>query len=249
MRYCLNFRFLLCAFESNILPATPWGVFSNIIISPNLQLTLTNNPSQKAHFNAPKFFTELKDNTEERFLSVVKASFGFSIAIFAAMTSLGFLTFGGACSGVILNNYAATDKLMGISRIAVAVSLIGSYPLAFVGARDGVLDLFKVKNRSNLTLNALTVGLLTGVTGLALVIPDVSFVLSFFGATLGNAIIYVFPAIMFRGAVKKMSNASIALKREVNIALGSAGFGIVMGLVGKYMVFCKFKYNLKKCML
>ena len=177
----------------------------------------------------------MKDNTIPRFLTVVKASFGIAISIFAVMTGLGFLTFGGASSGVILNNYATTDKLMGISRIAVAISLVGSYPLAFVGARDGVLDLFKIKERTDAKVNALTVALLAGVTGLALIIPDVTFVLSFAGATLGNSLIYIFPALMFRGAVKKMKNASGALKREVNFAMANAGLGLVMGALGAKM--------------
>lgn len=189
----------------------------------------------QAHFNAPKFYTELKDNTIPRFTKLVATSFGISIGLFAAMSVLGFLTFGGACSGVILNNYATTDTLMSVSRFAVAISLLGSFPLVFVGARDGVLDLFNIKDRSNKTLNAITVALLSGVTGLALVIPDVTFVLSFAGATLGNALIYVFPAIMFRGAVKKMKNPSGALKAEVKLAMANCALGIVLGTMGATM--------------
>jgi hypothetical protein len=58
---------------------------------------------------------------------------------------MGFLTFGSASSGLILNNYSTKDSLMGLSRIAVAVSLVFPHPLAFVGLRDGVLDLLKMK--------------------------------------------------------------------------------------------------------
>jgi amino acid permease len=184
---------------------------------------------------------ELKDNTIPRFLKVVSTSFAMAIAIFASMTCLGFLTFGGACSGVILNNYATSDTLMSISRAAVAVSLVGSYPLAFVGARDGFLDLFKIKDRSNKTLNILTGALLAGVTTAALVIPDVSFVFSFAGATLGNALIYVFPAIMFRGAVKRMDNATNAQKRETKFASAVAALGIAMGAVGAKMAIASLK--------
>ena len=46
---------------------------------------------------------------------------------------VGFLTFGKACDGLVLNNYGSTDVLMGLSRVAVAVSLVFSYPLAFTG--------------------------------------------------------------------------------------------------------------------
>jgi len=185
-----------------------------------------------AHFNAPKFYTELKNNTIPRYLQVVATSFGISIGLFVIMASIGFLTFGGNCSGLILNNYSVRDSLMGLSRIAVALSLVFSYPLAFVGARDGILDLFKIENPSDGFLNTLTVGILSFVTVAALSIPDVSFVLSFAGSTLGNALIYIFPGLMFRGAIKKLSNPTKLQKLEVKVALTSAVAGLGMGIMG-----------------
>ena len=124
---------------------------------------------------------------------------------------------------------------MSFSRIAVAISLVFSYPLAFQGARDGVLELFKIKDRSNNTLNGITVILLSLVTGMALKLKDVSFVLAMAGATLGNALIYVYPALMLRAAVKKMSNPSAGLKREVNFAMTQAAVGIAFGIIGAKM--------------
>lgn len=191
-----------------------------------------------AHFNAPKFYNELENNTLQRYNTVVSTSFAASIAIFAIMASLGFLTFGAGSSGLILNNYSNKDALMGLSRIAVAVSLVFGYPLAFAGCRDGVLDIAKVPlaKRTNALLNKVTVGLLSVITGMALTVKDVSFVLSFGGATLGNALIYVYPALMFRSAVKKMGDkATKGLKREVKFALSSAVLGIGMGAVGARM--------------
>lgn len=91
------------------------------------------------------------------------------------------LSIGGSSSGLILNNYSTRDTLMGLSRIAVAISIVFSYPLAFTGARDGILDLFKVQNRPTRLLNVLTVGILSATTVAALTIPDVSFVLAFGG--------------------------------------------------------------------
>lgn len=79
-----------------------------------------------AHFNAPKFYLELKNNTMPRFHAVVAYSFGISIILMALITSLGYLTFGKACSGLVLNNYATSDKWMSGSRIAVAISLVFS---------------------------------------------------------------------------------------------------------------------------
>jgi amino acid permease len=79
-----------------------------------------------AHFNAPKFYKELKNNTIRRYNTVVGTSFGVSIAIFSTMAAMGFLTFGQAASGLILNNYSVSDRLIGLSRIAVAMSIVFS---------------------------------------------------------------------------------------------------------------------------
>lgn len=185
-----------------------------------------------AHFNAPKFYSELKNNTIPRYLTVVSASFAISIALFASMATLGFLTFGANSAGLILSNYSVRDRLMGVSRLAVALSIVFSYPLAFTGVREGVLDLFKISNRKPAFLNTLTVGLLSFITMLALVIPDVSFVLSFAGSTLGNALIYIFPALMFRGAIKKLPNPTKLQKAEVKVASVSAVAGLIMGAMG-----------------
>ena len=63
-----------------------------------------------------------------------------------------------------------------------------------------------------------------------------SFVMSFGGATLGNALIYLYPALMFRGAVKKMGDkATPRLKIGVKFAMANAGLGITMGLIGAKM--------------
>ena len=143
--------------------------------------------SYMAHFNAPKFYNELYNNTVPRFMKVVASSFGISIALFTFIGSIGFLTFGSNASGFILNNYSTKDVLMSLSRVAVAVSLVGSYPLAFVGARDGLMDVLSIRNKSsNKILNTITVALLSAITAAALIIPDVSFVLAFAGYVNAN---------------------------------------------------------------
>jgi amino acid permease len=189
--------------------------------------------SYMAHFNSPRMFIELKDRTVPKFMKVVGTSFAVSIIFYCIMASLGFLTFGGASAGLILNNYSTKDTLMGFSRAAVAIAIVGSYPIAFVGARDGVMDLFKIKNKSTSFLNALTVGILSFITAAALSIPDVSFVMAFAGSTLGNAIIYIFPAIMFRSAIKKYVPHPPKLQKfELKATVVSALLGLVFGTMG-----------------
>eukprot|EP00584_Thalassiosira_punctigera_P011092 CAMPEP_0172528688 /NCGR_PEP_ID=MMETSP1067-20121228/2998_1 /TAXON_ID=265564 ORGANISM="Thalassiosira punctigera, Strain Tpunct2005C2" /NCGR_SAMPLE_ID=MMETSP1067 /ASSEMBLY_ACC=CAM_ASM_000444 /LENGTH=507 /DNA_ID=CAMNT_0013312645 /DNA_START=51 /DNA_END=1574 /DNA_ORIENTATION=- len=210
-------------------------------LSPSVFILISMlSTAYMAHFNAPKFFVELKDNTIKRYNTVVGTSFGISVLLFALVGSLGFLTFGSASSGLILNNYSGKDALMSLSRVAVAVSIVFSFPLAFVGARDGWLDLLKVpvEKRTNSVLNKTTVAILSGITLLASQLTELAFIMSLAGATLGNALIYVYPAVMFRSAVKGMGEkASKGLKREVPFAMFSAGLGVVMGCIGAKMAF------------
>ena len=210
-------------------------------LSPNVFILICMlSTAYMAHFNAPKFFIELKDNTIKRYNTVVGTSFGISIFLFALIGSLGFLTFGSASSGLILNNYAGSDVLMSLSRIAVTISIIFSFPLAFVGARDGWLDLLNVpmEKRTDSVLTKTTVAILSGITLIATQLKELAFIMSFAGATLGNALIYVYPALMFRAAVKKMGDkASKGLKREVPFAMFSALLGVGMGAIGTKMAF------------
>merc|ERR1719162_918922 len=152
------------------------------VLSPNaLILVCMLSTAYMAHFNAPKFYLELKNNTLPRFNSVVKYGFGISIALMGFITMVGFLTFGESCDGLVLNNYAGSDLWMGLSRISVAISLVFSYPLAFTGCRDGFLDLVKIptEKRSSQTLNVVTVAILAVTTMFACVLKDVSFVIGF----------------------------------------------------------------------
>lgn len=92
------------------------------------------------------------------------------------------------------------------------------------------------EKQTNDYLNKITFFLLSIITATALNVKDVSFVMSFGGATLGNALIYVLPAVMFRKVVKDMGdNASQALKNEVGFATFSCLLGIGMGAVGATM--------------
>ena len=191
-----------------------------------------------AHFNAPKFYVELKDNTLRRYNAVVASSFAISVLLFASIGSAGFLTFGKACSGLILNNYSGKDALMGISRVAVLVSIVFSFPLTFAGARDGWLDLLRVPvdDRTDAVLTRTTLAVLAGVTLAASRLRELAFIMSFAGATMGNALIYVYPALMFRGAVRGMGDrAGAGLRREVPFAMLTALLGVAMGGMGAKM--------------
>jgi sodium-coupled neutral amino acid transporter 11 len=114
---------------------------------------------------------------------------------------LGFLTFGGNSAGFILDNYSYRDPWATLSRFGIALSVIFAYPLLFQGGRDGLWDLLDQRDASVSKRQTTTVLLLSSITLLAIYISDLTFVLSFGGATLSSAIIYIFPPLMFQALV------------------------------------------------
>jgi len=149
-----------------------------------------------SHFNAPDFLHDLEDNTLPRFKKLVTRGFGITAIISAAMMSFGFLTFGGACQGVVLNNYADFDKGATICRGLMALSVIGSYPFVFSGLKNGFFGLMKTNPTPKQDKLFVRVGL-TLITCLALVLKNAGFISAFMGAVCGSAIIYIFPSVMF----------------------------------------------------
>jgi low temperature requirement protein LtrA len=97
------------------------------------------------------------------------------------------------------------------------------------------MDLAQVplEQRSSGVMNLVTVTLLSVITFMACQLTDVSFVLAFGGATLGNALTYVYPALMYRAVVRQQKRTGEEF--GVKVAMGSAGLGIVMGMVGAAM--------------
>ena len=181
-----------------------------------------------AHFNAPKYLAELKNNTMGRFTQVIAWSFGTSVALYSIITALGFLTFGAASNGLILNNYSTQDILMSFSRVAVGLSVTGSYPLLFDGTRDGLMDLFKVPKdkRTNSLFNKVTLGVLAMTTIVAAKLTDLGLVASVGGATFGTALVFIYPTIMFLKSQKGKSTKETTLAKVICV------LGVVMGALG-----------------
>jgi sodium-coupled neutral amino acid transporter 11 len=185
-----------------------------------------------AHYNAPQFYNELTNNTMARFNTLVGGAFGAAIVFFIFIMSIGFLTFGGATSGFILNNYASQDQLATLARFAIGLALLTGYPFTFSALREGLLDIMGKKDEAERKkyFTPLTWSLLAGVTALALVLKDVGFVVSITGALFGCFLMFIVPAVMNLsnkvsplGGIEKLGN------------LGMIGTGVVMGVLGVYV--------------
>ena len=164
---------------------------------------------------------------------MVATSFGIAALLYVAMAVFGFLTFGIKCNGFILNNYSTNDTLATLCRVAIAVALVFTYPLPFLGCRDGILDLLMVpfSRRTSQNLNVLTVVLLVFISALAMRFQDLGMVNAVGGVLFGTAVVFIFPSLMFyKVSNLQQSNAHNCHERYFTLAF--MVLGIVLGATG-----------------
>jgi amino acid permease len=195
------------------------------------------------HYNCPRFYAELKDASVHRFARVVSGSFGLSSLLYTVIAAAGYCTFGGSSNSYILNNYSPHDPLATICRTAIAFSTLLTYPLAFIGFRDGVLDIFNLSpaSISPTRLNCLTLTLLTFITLIACFVTDLGVINAITGGMLATAIVFVFPALMYRQVVMttlelrhKNEGRWMSHEDEVRMALVLMVIGVSLGLIGTW---------------
>eukprot|EP00747_Dinoflagellata_sp_TGD_P186878 gnl/TRDRNA2_/TRDRNA2_44231_c0_seq1.p1 gnl/TRDRNA2_/TRDRNA2_44231_c0~~gnl/TRDRNA2_/TRDRNA2_44231_c0_seq1.p1 ORF type:complete len:474 (+),score=61.16 gnl/TRDRNA2_/TRDRNA2_44231_c0_seq1:125-1546(+) len=202
-----------------------------------------------SHYNAPQFVHQLVDPTSQRFALVSGLGFGLSFLVMSGVMVFGFLTFGGASQGMILQSYALTDYLAAAARIALLVSVIAGFPFVLVAFRDGALGIFLRPTGADLswkpernTQNTMTVFLVIVITAIAIVIDDLGFLVAFGGAVTANAITYVFPALAALSAfgphvqnneVNRMERFEYVLNQAIVL------LGIALAVVGASVTIAK----------
>mmetsp|Transcript_23298 Transcript_23298/g.38520 ORF Transcript_23298/g.38520 Transcript_23298/m.38520 type:complete len:311 (+) Transcript_23298:1-933(+) len=184
----------------------------------------------QAHFSAPAIFNELKDKSVAKFNIITAISFAIIMLVTLVMMAFGFLTFGGASTGLILNNYATADGGATLSRFLMGFAILGSYPICFNTAREAIFELCPSLSKARELLSR---SLLAALTAAAITISDVSFVVSFVGATLGSCIIYIFPALLFLATSKaQQPDFQFATKLERLACRSMLAIGIILAVLG-----------------
>ena len=179
------------------------------------------------HTNAVRAYDEL--GPKHRHASVARKAFGLAGLLYGVVMLAGYVTFGGACEGLVLANYDANDPRARVAWIATLVSLLSSYPLLFTGFRDAMCSLLGVATPGKfLPFAGLSLSLLAVPVLLAIIVPDVGFVVSLMGASLGAALILVVPSLIGRRVLADKDCA----KGERGAMRLVAAFGVLVGLFG-----------------
>ena len=250
---------------SNIIQQPSFSTFSRLQSPAPLIFIAMACVSYLAHFSAPDFYhsfvgpkkaptTTISTNDNSITTRPIRrytqmAIMGYTIVTLLNIFALtfGFLTFGGGCDGIILNNYNTIDIGAIVSRLLVGVSVIGSYPFVMSSCRNAALEIWNTLTPSSTSSASTTTtviqkerrmtSILLGViTGIALFAKDAGFVIGFNGAVMGSTIAFTFPAMLFlkyhRPTATTTNKLSIISKFDVWACRGLIGFGVISSIVG-----------------
>jgi amino acid permease len=159
-----------------------------------------------AHYNAPKYYSELDGANPTKFRNMATVSYMSSAIIYVITMVLGTAAFGMSAKPFLLNNLSPADPLAVIARLAFGASVLASFPLIFMVMRNWFISLAEKKAPIIGGRKRMTAILLTGIALLTANFRDISFVGSLSGATLGCGMAFIFPSIIYMRAMAITAN-------------------------------------------
>jgi len=195
------------------------------------------------HFSAPRFWAELERPTVQRFAVVTGLGFVGAFATTCLVMVFGFLTFGSASQGLILNNYATADGLAIVSRLGVVASIVCAFPFVVAACRDDLLQLAVPGGASEPLRAATTVAIVLASVAVGSVFDNLGFLVALAGALLATALVYLFPAAMLVGHLGPRARSGVARPAErLELRLNQAllALGVVLSVVGAVVTFLQY---------
>lgn len=191
--------------------------------------------SYDMHYNSPSFYAELKHASPQRYAQTVTLSFGITGILYFCIAAVGFLTFGAHSDSYILNNYSPRDPLATLSRVAIGLCSLASYPLNYIGVRDNSLELLgwadAVEDEPS-RLSIFTVILLSILTLTEFYVTDLGLINSVGGGTTVTLICFVFPAFMFQHGLFEYGKRTKSEIRELWLVMTLMIVGVILGIIG-----------------
>ena len=167
-----------------------------------------------AHYNAPRFYSELKDRSIPRFARCVLMSFGCCTVVYCAFGILGYLTFGHQTKPDLLENFAANSEAAIIARVALFLLVSSTYPLAFHSLRASAVQLyftsFSSRDSTKMKFWLLTGPLMAITICPGMVLENVGVVLDYKGSLVGSSIAFIIPGVMALIIVKRRITAAMS---------------------------------------
>jgi amino acid permease len=189
------------------------------------------------HYNAVKYYMELKLRTVPSLMNVMAAGIGGTGLVFGCMMILGYATFGRHAQTLLLNNYHPSQDLMAtVARTFTGIAIISGYALMFAGFKAALFSLLKLdqpnvphRSEKQNTLSALFVAAIA--TAACFVTEhELATVIGIVGSVFGSVVIYIFPAIVNNCLLKMKDKNGNAIAKP--FFKGEALFNKIMVLFG-----------------
>ena len=199
------------------------------------------------HFVAPNFYNELTpgegaaadagSRKMKRFSLLTVSSFALSAVLTGVVMTAGFLTFGGASDGYILNNYAPTDRLAQLARVAIGSQIVFTYPFLHLGLRESTTALLKAVTGKAPSRVPTSVGIIALVTALALRVTNLGLIAAVTGALVSTSIGYILPSLMLGQTLARRvadGDTSSGTRLELLAARAITALGVALAGIGVY---------------
>ncbi|TKX23007.1 transmembrane amino acid transporter-like protein [Elsinoe australis] len=187
------------------------------------------------HHNSLLIYGSLQKPTMDRFAKVTHMSTGISCIACLAMAFSGYLNFGSATQGNILNNFPTENIMVNIARLCFGLNMLTTLPLEAFVCRE-VMTLYYFPNEPfdpNRHL-VFSTALVVSAMILSLFTCDLGVVFELVGATSACALAYILPPLCYIKLSKKRSWETYA--SFACIAFGCTVMGIsVLLAVAKMM--------------
>ena len=199
------------------------------------------------HYNAVKYFMELKNRTVPALKRVMAWGIGGTFLVFWCMMLLGYATFGVNSQALLLNNYhGSKDVMAGLARLFTGIAIISGYALMFAGMKAALFSFLKL-DRSGIDnisqkQNTISAILLAAIaTGACFVTEhELATVIGIVGSVIGSVVIYMFPAFVNNSLLRMKDKKGKQLAEpffpgEMVFNNVLSVFGVVFAILGTWI--------------
>lgn len=189
------------------------------------------------HYNAVKYYMELKERTMPVLRNVMAAGLGGTFAVFWFMMILGYGTFGSNAQALLLNNYHGSQDIMAtVARLFTGIAIISGYALMFAGLKAALFSLLKLDRpgveKRDEKQNRISFVFLACIAVAACFVTEheLATVIGIVGSVCGSVVIYMFPAFVNNSLLKLKDKKGQPLARP--FFKGEALFNNIMVVFG-----------------
>lgn len=185
-----------------------------------------------SHYNAPKYFSELrgKEDDSTLFPKMATTAYLTTASIYIGTIALSLGLWGRHSASFALNNFSPRDPLGLVARIAFGTSVLASFPLIFLAMRNFFVQQAEIHLPKFSNMKGVSAALLGFICLCATKCKDIGIVGSISGGIFGSSMMFVFPPLMYINALKRRADKTgtklPTLKILFNVLLLFAGTGL-----------------------